>query len=399
MSDSQTIKNTWVLYTAAFLSNFGIGFINFTLIFFVHDKFNAGSAVVGWMSALWALAYLIGCLFLNSLREDLGQRRAILLAATTMGLSVLSIPIIDSLPMVIIAYMFFGLFTSLYWPPLMGWLSRGREEKSLGNALSLFNLAWSSGVAISPYIAGLILRKSITLPLYISASLYGLIIILILAATLFINEFHPQEKNDLRESETIDRSSPLRVAGWIGVLSAYLFYGTLLFIFPLFAKNEWHMTEDKIGLILLLRAVASILGFQISGYSKWWHHNKKQLYVSQFILFLLSIVLVLFQNQLVMIITMTFFGFLFSHLYANSIFHGVSGSINREKRMAIHESFLTIGVVLGSAGGGMIYAVTSIQATFLFCGSIVLIGLIIQIFWTEKILKVNPSSINTEIAI
>jgi MFS family permease len=385
MSKTQMIKNTWILYLAAFLSNFGIGLINFTLIFFVHDKFNAGSAVVGWMSALWALAYLFGCLFLNSFRDRLKPGRSIILAATTMGLSVTLIPNLNSLPLLISTYMFFGLCTSLYWPSLMGWLSRGREGKKLGNALALFNLSWSSGVALSPYIAGLILRKNISLPLYISALLYAFIVIMLLLVTLFVNEYKPQKKKSEVVQEEVDESSPLRFAGWIGVISAYLVYGTLLFIFPLFAKKEWHMSEDKIGLILLLRAFASVLGFQISGYSKWWHHNKLQLYISQFLLVGLCFLLFLIQNPQVMIIVMTIFGFLFSHLYANSIFHGVSGSIDREKRMALHEAFLTVGMVAGSAGGGTIYEQMSIQITFLFCAAAVFIGLLLQIFWTEKI--------------
>jgi len=140
------------------------------------------------------------------------------------------------------------------------------------------------------------------------------------------------------------------------------------------------MSEDKIGLILLFEALVSVVGFQLSGYSKWWHHNKNQLLLNQVLLLTIASILVLIQVQIIMIITIICFGLSFSHMYTNSIFHGVSGSINREKRMAIHESFLTVGIVAGSAGGGVMYEHTSIQFTFLFCGLIVLAGLIAQIY-------------------
>lgn len=379
MADNQIIKNTWILYLTSFLANFGIGLINFTLVFYVNTKFNAGSALIGWMSALWALAYLVGCLFLNSFRERLKPRRAIILSASLMGLSVAVIPTLESLTLLIVTYMIFGLSTSLYWPPLMGWLSRGREGKKLGSALALFNLSWSSGLALSPYIAGLIIRFNISLPMYISAILYGLIVAVFLIIALFLDEFAPRKSLNIENSEIVDQSSPLRLAGWIGVFSAYLFYGTILFVFPLFAKNEWQMSEDKIGLILLLRAVVSVIGFQISGYSKWWHHKKNQLLSGQLLLLGLTLLMVFIQIPIVMIIAIVIFGFLFSHMYTNSIFHGVSGSVNREKRMAIHESFLTVGIVAGSAGGGMIYENYTFAMAFLFCAIIVFFGLIIQI--------------------
>jgi len=378
------IKKTWILYTAAFLANFGIGLINFTLIFYVNSKFNAGSAIIGWMSALWAIAYLIGCLFLNRFREWLKPGRAIIFAALIMGLAVLIIPFINSLPPLIVMYMLFGLSTSLYWPPLMGWLSRGREGKKLGNSLAIFNLSWSTGVAVSPYIAGLIIRQNITLPLYISAGIYALIVAVFFIVTLFIHEFRSGNSTVVISEESVDQSSPLRLAGWIGNFSSYLFYGTLLFVFPLFAKNEWHMPEDKIGLILLFRALVSVLGFQLSGYSKWWHHNKNQLILSQVMLLGIALILVFVQIQSVMILAIVSFGLLFSHMYTNSIFHGVSGSINREKRMAIHESFLTVGVIAGSAGGGMIYENSSIQITFLFCALIVAAGLVVQLISVQR---------------
>lgn len=385
MSNTQKIRNTWILYLASFAANFGIGLINFTLVFYVNTKFNAGSALIGWMSALWAVAYLTGCLFLNSFREWLKQGRAIVLAALLMGMSLICIPLLESLPVLIIMYMLFGLSTSLYWPPLMGWLSRGREGKKLGNALAIFNLSWSTGLALSPYVAGLIIRQDLSLPIYIAAFIYGFIIVFLSIVTLFVREFRFRETKRITIEEPVDQSSPLRLSGWIGVLSAYLFFGTLLFVFPLFAKKEWNMSEDKIGLILLLRALVSVAGFQLSGYSKWWHHKKSQILFSQILLFLLCMLLVFIQTPSIMIPVMVIFGLLFSHMYTNSIFHGVSGSIHRERRMAIHESFLTIGIIAGSAGGGTIYENTTIGMTFLYCALFVLTGLIIQLISTKHI--------------
>ena len=52
-------------------------------------------------------------------------------------------------------------------------------------------------------------------------------------------------------------------------------------------------------------------------------------------------------------------------VYNESVFHGISGSRSRAGRMAIHESTLNTGSVIGSITGGVIYQASSIKASFL----------------------------------
>jgi len=48
-------------------------------------------------------------------------------------------------------------------------------------------------------------------------------------------------------------------------------------------------------------------------------------------------------------------GVLAGHSYANSLFHGVSGSVRRAGRMAIHEALLAGGAIFGATLGGFTY--------------------------------------------
>jgi DHA1 family multidrug resistance protein-like MFS transporter/DHA1 family quinolone resistance protein-like MFS transporter len=64
--------------------------------------------------------------------------------------------------------------------------------------------------------------------------------------------------------------------------------------------------------------------------------------------------------------------------YNNSLFHGVSGSINRTGRMAVHESLLAAGLIFGSSLGGLLYENFSMATVYYFCGSTVLFGAILQ---------------------
>ncbi len=55
---------------------------------------------------------------------------------------------------------------------------------------------------------------------------------------------------------------------------------------------------------------------------------------------------------------------MFSFLYSYALFHGVSGSHNRERSMTIHEAVLNVGLFLGTAGGGWVSQTWSMDIAF-----------------------------------
>ena len=74
------------------------------------------------------------------------------------------------------------------------------------------------------------------------------------------------------------------------------------------------------------------------------------------------------------------FGLLFALSYNNSLFHGVTGSVQRSTRMAVHEGLLTAGVVCGSSIGGILYQTGDFGRVFLFGCIVVAAGALAQAF-------------------
>jgi len=73
--------------------------------------------------------------------------------------------------------------------------------------------------------------------------------------------------------------------------------------------------------------------------------------------------------------------------YAASLFHGASGSEHRQRRMAAHESVISVGLVAGSGLGGMIYQANGRAALFITCALVVLGTLALQAalcYWAER---------------
>jgi predicted MFS family arabinose efflux permease len=362
-----TLDKRYLIYPAAFLVNAGITMLNFSVIFFMRRTYGTSPALIGWMSAFWAFAYLTGCIGLGGISRRLSYRRALPLATFVMGISTLAILTIPWELSALFWYMLFGLITALHWPPLMGWLSEGLEGRNLSRAVGGFNLSWSTGAGSGPFIAGMLIERSLTLPLIVIALLYGFM------AALYLTTFTLSQRRKSRIAEVPeldipkvkDQSSPLRFAGWTGVASSYTLLGALMFIFPMYAEDVLGYSESFTGLLLFLRGAVTVAGFYVAGKTIFWHHNPVQIGISQLLLAATALLLAFAAHPGTYLILFTLFGLIFALQYATSIFHGVSGALNRERRMAIHEGSLTFGVVLGSAGGGLLYQRFSFQTVLI----------------------------------
>ena len=99
--------------------------LNFSLIFFMRRSYGTSPALVGWLSAVWAAAYLVGCIGLGRLSRRLSYRGSLPLATFTMGLATLLILIVPSETAAFLWYILFGLITALHWPPADGLALRG----------------------------------------------------------------------------------------------------------------------------------------------------------------------------------------------------------------------------------------------------------------------------------
>lgn len=108
-----------------------------------------------------------------------------------------------------------GLLIAVFWPPLMGWLSRG-----LAAAACLY--LWIACRALPEF------RMD-----------------------------REREPTGRRDPRVPDHSTPLRYPAWVGQVSGYLVMGVLSSIFPLILRDTLGFAESRVGLLLLVRAGAA----------------------------------------------------------------------------------------------------------------------------------------------
>ena len=384
------IGKTAVLLPASFLAATGLGVNALGLIFFMQGHHNVQAAGLGFFTALYSLSYITGCFVLRPLTKKMLPRFSMLLASSLMVLWASGMLLVKSIPLIFIFYSLYGFSNSLFWPPLMGWLSAGIEGPALNKTISRWNLSWSLGTIISPFITGLLAEKNLFYPLYLGITLFISVSLLITVASYSLRririDIHREEKAPKHTLKEKDKSTYLRFPGWIGIFSAYILLGIMSNIFPIYARESLSLPESRIGVVLLMRALFSSAGFILTGKTKFWQFKGRFILANQIILALILLILIPLNSFSSYLIVMPLLGLLSAFIYTNAMFHGVSGSVERSKRMSIHEAILTCGVVLGSLLGGNIYHHFSMRLVYALCIFLICLGFAVQIYfvWDNK---------------
>jgi MFS family permease len=375
------IGKTTVIFPSAFLVAVGSGLIGLGIIFYLRDIFNASASEIGLLLALWSLCYILGCIFLRPLFDHILPRYTIIIATFCMSAFILLIHFVNSIVWVYVLYGFYGFLSSLFWPPLMAWLSQKIEGVKLGKTISKFNFSWSMGLIISPFLAGWLSERAAELPLYSGSLLFLLTSFIIIGATLVLPGIRKDREIELPvriQKREKGKDTPVRHPAWVGLYTSYVVMGVILVVFPVSARDDLSMSKTMIGLLLLSRALFMTIGFVILGRTAFWHFKSSPMLLGQVCLAISLILMVYVHSPLLLGLILGAVGLSMALSYSSSIFHGVSGSTNRVKRMAIHETLLSAGFLSGSSIGGILYQRYSMPTVYWFCLNLVLAGVIIQ---------------------
>lgn len=350
----------------------GIGLTALGMLFYVRDVFGAPPAVVSIFGSVWTAVYSIACIVGRPLSVRLLPRYSLMIATGGMASALVMIPLLNSLTAAFIFYGLYGASISFFWPPLMGWASAGLEQADLSRTISRFNLSWSTGAIIGPFLGGALFELSPRAPAMTGIGLFASTFVMIAAASIVLprvrSDVHRESPGRRRgEPRRVDESSPLRFPAWVTLFSTYFTFGVIVNVAPLYLRETLGLSESLTGLVLLFRAIASTTLFIVLGRSSFWHHKKSWLASAHVLVILAALVLGTASSAVLYATIVGGFGVILAISYNNSVFHGASGTIHRAARMAVHESTLTGGVVAGSITGGILYQTYSIVHAFLAC--------------------------------
>jgi MFS family permease len=151
------------------------------------------------------------------------------------------------------------------------------------------------------------------------------------------------------------------------MFASYVVSGMVATVFPLFAQEMLGATRGVVGTLVSSRTLLQSVGFLVLGAASFWHYRGRWLVFSQ-------VYLVLLLSAMLFARSVAFYAVLFPLLglgsalsYAGGLFHGIAGSSRRAARMAIHESTLNGGYIVGASVSGLLYQESSMRAVVIFC--------------------------------
>lgn len=371
-----------------FFQSFAIGCVTLGIVYYAADRFKATSATIGLLGAAYTASYALSCLVLNKLISRLKPYVAVFLGVLMQVILAQLIIRVNSLFLLGLLFFGFGISTGFLWPPLMGWMSRNRDGELLNRAMAKYNMSWSLPWMISPYVTGLLYEKSSTLPFQATTLFSILVLILIVSLLLLRKEMretgHSEHKIKKAVSSYKDNSTPLRFLTWIGIFPSFFLLGIFGSVFPIFLRDNFALPESQVGLIVLIRATVTLVFFIWGGKTIFWHFNKRMILLSTPLWALLLGVSVLSHSLIHYILWTALVGVIIGYAYINSMFHCLSGAIERQKRMNTHEIVLTSAMLGGNLMGGFLLDAYGMNSIILFSMVMMLLAGAIQFLVSKK---------------
>ena len=367
-----------ILFIASFCLSMASGMVNYSLIFYVRDFFGVDKTAVGFIAAGLTLFYFVGILVF--LRWKMPHPRFVLwLAAWAMAFCVSVYLLFPSWALTFAFHCLFGLAMSLFWPRIMAWLSWGVEGRHLSRIMGRFNFSWAFGGILAPYLGGLLVELNPRLPFLVAIALLFITGLLMpLGTRLFPESMAASAEPPAGGAILRGNPTPLRHPARLGIVTAYFLTGALLYIYPAFAKESLGFSESLVGLFLLVRMAVATLGFELWGRWTFWHFRFAPLVVAMLASVALTLVFPLMHQIWQLVLLFAAVGLVFSFLYSFALFHGVTGSTNRERSMTIHEAVLNVGLFSGTALAGWISQTWSMGLVFGLCSLVAGLLLLVQ---------------------
>jgi MFS family permease len=364
------------VYPGAFLVAFGEGMLNLGIVFFLRER-GAGSGLIGWFMAYSVLVYMLGCLLLQQVFDRLRPQTALLASLSGMPAFLLLLVLLPALPLTFLFSGLYRLALAFFWPPAMGWLSQGVEGEALSRRQARFNLSWSTGLVSSYALAGLASQRNTGLPLVLAIAVfagYALVLAAMLAASPTLRAAssrrgvaRPPAGAFAAGSGDRGEGTPLRYPAWVGMFASYVVSGMVATVFPLFAQDVLGATRGVVGSLVSSRTLLQSAGFLVLGVVGFWHHRGRWLVASQVYLALLLCAMLFARSVAFYAVLFPLLGLASAFSYAGGLFHGIAGSSRRAARMAMHESTLNGGYIVGASASGLLYQQFSMRAVVVFC--------------------------------
>ena len=337
------------------------------------SKANGTPTHIGLSLGLFFLFYVITLNILNhsKLKRDSSKLiktgfslvigPVVLLALSTHG------SINSSITIILTIASLAGISQAFIWPNFITVLTANSQGEALNKRIGLFNTTWTSAMCLSPWLGGIILEQSYTAAAILIVLGYGSGLIV----SLFINSPKIIKGPEIENNKICNDKIMIYLTRVTFIVSCMIIIVFKTQLKP-YATEILKSSDSTFGTAITLVNIGCIVGgFMISKLHKYLN-LKWPLYAIE-IIAIIAILPLAYYNQSIVVVYISSFiiGFHWIYTYAAHLYHTSSNASESTKAATVHETILSISLVVGSIGGGLI-AETALSAVFM-----VAIGLII----------------------
>ena len=253
----------------------------------------------------------------------------------------------------------------MIYPPLIAWLNRGQNSTGTRSqatgALIRFCLAWNLGLVSGQFSAGIFFALHSRLPLYASAVLSAINMVVILTTD---GRTGLQSVEQLPNPKQAASATFARIS-WVANLGGAFAIGLVLHLFPDLAVSLG-VRADSHGTMLAIMRVVTIATYLTMHNITFWHHRFGITALAQLAGLSGLLVLTRAVSQTALTIGLCFLGLLLGFNYFASLYYSTTSSHERRKGLAggIHEATLGLGIAGGSLVGGAAGALMGPRAPY-----------------------------------
>ncbi|MHC4160210.1 MAG: MFS transporter [Planctomycetota bacterium] len=389
----KTLHGVRPLYGAAFMMAISLSAWWTTMPFIVRS-IGGSEDHVGYAWAANMFGYLI-CLLLagaalgqhnpkNTTRAATTITFASALAMSVVVYAMLSKQLVGNLTLiwvVIAAGTVAGAAMSLFWPFLMSWVSEDFEGPTLNRRLGTYNAAWSGAAIVGPMLGGIMVETSMVFPIVFATC--GMIVCFLFLSVATDGSIHATlfgDEEALPVEGCEDRAALMRFR-WIARISLFSSWACLGVTRSQFALlfTDIGFSETWFGIIVTIFGVCNFAVMTAAGRCAFWHF-KSTLLVAVQLLLCSSLVLIIYGRSLpIFALSFIVMGCGFGFAYSSHLYYGACGTKKRSFQMIIHETTISIGIIVGSGSGGYFAKNVGLYWPYWFAMILLTAGFVIQL--------------------
>jgi MFS family permease len=231
-------------------------------------SFSIPVALVGWAVSAFALARVVTDIPAGFLADRFGRKRNMIFGLVLIILSAIGSGLADTYAWLIFARIMGGIGSALYMTAATTWVAQVSAGKSRGRYMALYTGLVFAGTAFGPTIGGYTAAHfGLNAPFFAYAvlGLAGLIATLPLKETADSSQAE-RSKMRMKDILRVLSNRPFMLVNCAVLAMFFLRVGVRSTLVPLYASLNLSLSEERIGILLTVAAIATALSTFLSGW-------------------------------------------------------------------------------------------------------------------------------------